>query len=826
MFGSLRRGRGAGGGAQHTTRRTIMRQFDGSGTSKSWELGKENHVRLFELYRTHGAKAASPPEPPVVAKPLRDCNKTKNLIVALCRKETFDGFATWLTKVYKQKEGKPLKWSTINNCLSATINEAARLRSEASGANLLDATTKAQLELFFTCLQPGSTTNSAVWLRGLKKSVLRWGFEQCKLSGELGDDSEVPIYLEHVKKMCRAYAIADTPEAAVRKLTIKMLIQAAGRTSEVAWLTTSGMSWDDHFHCVVVAVPQSKVSKVKFIAFCAGVDRHSDFFVDLGDKLALEKRPIFDEDDVAWLVPELQYTENPGATVGSFVKHMLPGESVKYATVAVKELPPGASAGGFRPGACNMLSEVMPNDLVVATTGHDLDAVSALYRYIDAKIANIMPGAVVLSGWRAFAWGHRGPGPVPPSLTPIIDCGVSLDLLDIIIDDLYELDGTAPPPWRIGGSLRKAVYAAFASQVMYFEERNTAGEMRSVAVKMKNAIASPKHGVCSVVDVEATIARWGRAVKAKFDVDNLHLTAKASHGAMAVFVQAIKDLAAQVGNVSAQVRDSRCDSAAAQQQTMGWFAQLMKLWSRTAAADNEDPTKTETVPTNTGPTDTEKSDDTEHHVNTSVGGGERGGVGGGGKPGRMGLSADNANLEVETLAGKFAPDFFLRVTRHGMPQMSKQNVNLTNQLLGWFNGVATAEEKEVLTARVEDREALKRTVAHVQVLVKERLAEAYVGAGWTPDNLPAILKPRKRNKPLKDMAAGGLETHISALNKQGVSVEVDTLNAWRVARDESLRGTKRAAEADEDGEANKRRASPSSSLGGRLLHMWRSSPKK
>lgn len=43
---------------------------------------------------------------------------------------------------------------------------------------------------------------------------------------------------------------------------------------------------------------------------------------------------------------------------------------VKYANVAVKDLPLGASGGGIRPGACNMLSEVMPNDLVVATTGH------------------------------------------------------------------------------------------------------------------------------------------------------------------------------------------------------------------------------------------------------------------------------------------------------------------------------------------------------------------------------------------------------------------------------------------------------------------------
>lgn len=163
--------------------------FDGRGKSKSWELGKDNHVRLFELYRTHGAKL-SPPTPPVVAKPLRELSR-KN-VVALCRQETFDGFATWLTKVYKTAAGKPLAYNTITNCLGAVINEASRLRSEASGANLLDAATKAELELFFTCLDQGSTTKPAIWLKKLKLEVARWGFERDKASGELGTTQRSP----------------------------------------------------------------------------------------------------------------------------------------------------------------------------------------------------------------------------------------------------------------------------------------------------------------------------------------------------------------------------------------------------------------------------------------------------------------------------------------------------------------------------------------------------------------------------------------------------------------------------------------------------------
>lgn len=165
-------------------------------------------------------------------------------------------------------------------------------------------------------------------------------------------------------------------------------------------------------------------------------------------------------------------------------------------------------------------------------------------------------------------------------------------------------------------------------------------------------------------DVEATIVLWGAAVKVKFDLDNLHLTAKASHGALAVFIQATK-----ANTPPKYETHGATPPPHSNKRWVGW-PKLKKLWMRAAAAaeqggggverNSEDPSED---PTNTGPTNTENVKNTMR-INASVGGGAREGVGGCGNEGgggnkMMGLSGEDEKME--TLAGKFAPDFFLRI---------------------------------------------------------------------------------------------------------------------------------------------------------------------
>jgi hypothetical protein len=73
-----------------------------------------------------------------------------------------------------------------------------------------------------------------------------------------------------------------------------------------------------------------------------------------------------------------------------------------------------------------------------------------LFEYIDARIANVIPGAVVLAGWPAFAWGQRGPGPRPASLDAIIEMGVTQETLDIIINYCFSLARVSPPQYMVG----------------------------------------------------------------------------------------------------------------------------------------------------------------------------------------------------------------------------------------------------------------------------------------------------------------------------------------------------------------------------------------
>jgi hypothetical protein len=97
------------------------------------------------------------------------------------------------------------------------------------------------------------------------------------------------------------------------------------------------------------------------------------------------------------------------------VKNVADPHHHSYGRVAA-DLPAGANAGGIRPGTCNMLAFAMPNEFVLFCTGHVLTAISALFEYLDADVANAMVGAVVLANWPPFSFGKRGKGPVPADL--------------------------------------------------------------------------------------------------------------------------------------------------------------------------------------------------------------------------------------------------------------------------------------------------------------------------------------------------------------------------------------------------------------------------
>ncbi|KAK3245472.1 hypothetical protein CYMTET_44962 [Cymbomonas tetramitiformis] len=167
-----------------------------------------------------------------------------------------------------------------------------------------------------------------------------------------------------------------------------------------------------------------------------------------------------------------------------------------------------------------MLSACMPAELVAHVTGHEMGT-SAMWEYLDPSRALCIPGATVLAGWPAFPWGQHGMGPSPPSLDAIISPLLHMEKLEGIVDKVFRLDNaTNPAHWK-GGELRPLLHAAFASGVMYFEERTKAGEMPRVQVVLMEAVHSS--GV-EGGDARSTLIEWGNMIRAKFTIDNLHLT--------------------------------------------------------------------------------------------------------------------------------------------------------------------------------------------------------------------------------------------------------------------------------------------------------------
>ena len=56
-------------------------------------------------------------------------------------------------------------------------------------------------------------------------------------------------------------------------------LELGGRSSEAGWMTLDGQTWDAHFRCVIVQLPQSKPAKVKIVAFVAAPTRHVNYFL-------------------------------------------------------------------------------------------------------------------------------------------------------------------------------------------------------------------------------------------------------------------------------------------------------------------------------------------------------------------------------------------------------------------------------------------------------------------------------------------------------------------------------------------------------------------
>ena len=585
-----------------------------------------------------------------------------------------------------------------------------------------------------------------------------------------------PVYLEDVKLINRSYARAGSAVAATRKLAIMSTQRAAGRSCEVAWTTWDGVSWDKKFRHAFVEVPQPKGSKIKLVAFGAGVERSSDWFVALGDYLVLQPdRALYSEDNAAWVFPELQKTSSPGTTLGNYIKALLPADRGGHdhyqdPRLILHELPLGVTAGGLRPGACNELLAAMPAELATHVSGHDLTKTSAFFEYIDATRAGCMPGSVVLGGWEPLPWGHMGKGPVPPSISVLEEAGVDMNALEMCIDVLFRLDSATPPMlWR-QGSLRPMVHAAFASMVMYFDERKDVGEMHRVLEAMCDALKDSRVRLDEGA-APAVFSRWAAALKVQFDLDNLHLKMRSADTAVAQVVTAVQSLGRVVSGMHATL-------GALQRET----AQLRAAAGAQAAPTPARSSAPGSARASASGASASHADEPEPLPHTVLA------LGSPPPPppalppppnafAAM-LPASQAGPEV-SLTGVKAHTFYsdnMALRNGGLPPLaSKQQKPKAELCMSFFNGMATAIERAQLKPPVPPATALeegerRRLVVRLHEAIIARLSAAYEEAG--------LAVPRDYAKPDYYLPATGPASAVEAL-KGKVILDPSTFETWR-----------------------------------------------
>ena len=142
-----------------------MASVNSKGHSESWLAQKKNVVGIFDEWKGVGCKWEE-----VTEKQATDPS-------------LYEAFATYLLYEYTFASGggerKLLKGKNVRNYVYVLVH----LAKDKFNAKTHDPATK----LFFTCVDKQSNTDAAIWLRGIKKDIVRVTFEREKDAGTAGD---------------------------------------------------------------------------------------------------------------------------------------------------------------------------------------------------------------------------------------------------------------------------------------------------------------------------------------------------------------------------------------------------------------------------------------------------------------------------------------------------------------------------------------------------------------------------------------------------------------------------------------------------------------
>ena len=181
------------------------------GGSQSWDNQKAWFVTVWDAFAADRKKASADACDVALGEPW-----DKISAAVLCSNVVYEKWANWLLHEYKKKDGNHYKIGTIRNMIGMAINRAS---DKFMASNPSAATRNC-----FGCLtQPGS--RHQIWLRNLKKRALRVWFQRAMKNGEQIDGSCLPLVLEHVQDMVKAY------EMKVRHASLRVALAARLRVA-------------------------------------------------------------------------------------------------------------------------------------------------------------------------------------------------------------------------------------------------------------------------------------------------------------------------------------------------------------------------------------------------------------------------------------------------------------------------------------------------------------------------------------------------------------------------------------------------------------------
>ena len=582
-----------------------------------------------------------------------------------------------------------------------------------------------------------------------------------------------------MKLVARAYMRAGSSqklakEAAQRNFSLDCLFKAGGRSSETACCIYDSLEWDFENEGVFIEIIDSKKSKVKLIAYVAGADRESDWFVKCGHYLTLQKPPLYNTDEPVWLVPELHGTDSPGKKLGDYLKALKPqhrGGAASYAEFAVKELFDSVNAGGIRPGVSNLLCKFMPAEFVVHVTAHQLVGIGALFEYVDADRALALIGALVLAGWPPVPYGHHADGPKPPSLEALVNVGaVAMDVLDAIIDDLFHLDSASPPMLQMDGALRPMLNAAFASMVMYHDDRIAAGEAGVVTTRMHEAFKGKGASGLAVTNY----SEWGSIIRNQFESDNVHLRmgATAVDSGTATVVKALGRTLTEVKGELAALRMHMAQLSMVQGAPAQGASQEEQGASQEQGVSERDGSSTPVL--NSSPIRNPFDAVAPSPVHAAISA-----AGSSAFAGMMPQTGVTPSPAPIAWAGTSAAEYYRGVKAMGGAidaGLCDQDKRDARNLVKFFDGMANEDEKAVLGPQrasqpPADRGERRRISERLHKLMVARFADAFISISQSvPQNLgKSILPTSAIANRTKELKKGGFK-----------SFDTSTFAQWRI----------------------------------------------